>query len=138
MKTFKYKNETWTVENNIIRDPNGVEIYVNPDEQYIQTQKRKTHALWNGYLFIYCGVQRIRQHILLAAFYLVSDDKYVGGLNMDDFVVHHINHKKTDNSIKNLVILTKEEHDWLHGQLKTTNKKQSDLLAEIFEHRCKK
>lgn len=137
MKTFTYKNRTWTVDNNIITDSLGNTLYVNEKANQINSNNKVKHAKWNGYYFTYVGTQRVRQHILLAAFYFVNREDYDNDLNMDKYVVHHINHDKTDNSKENLVLLTLAEHTWLHQTERRENRldTQGKLVEQIIERR---
>ena len=46
--------------------------------------------------------------------HIVAYENHAGERVPDGYVVHHINGIKTDNSPKNLVMLTREEHTILH------------------------
>lgn len=93
----------------------------NPNFKGLTTSK-------NGYLFEYCPDHpfaiggRVRQHRLIAERYLelteynsieIDGKRYL----RQDFDVHHINGVKTDNRICNLMILSREDHTFLHNKI---------------------
>lgn len=97
--------------------------------------RKQLSPLWKGdkvivddYVYVYVGEShpfsvmngRIREHRLLAEKYLMEDwqsvtingNKYLS----PQFEVHHVNHKKDDNRLENLMIVTKEEHMRIHQE----------------------
>ncbi len=49
------------------------------------------------------------------------------------YIVHHIDGETFNNSIKNLYICTKEEHDWIHGeQIRKKRKFENSKQIDIF------
>lgn len=68
----------------------------------------------NGYIMVYapdhphCDSQGyVRQHRLVV-------EDHLNRLLEKDEIVHHLNHKRNDNRIENLRIMTKQDHDKYH------------------------
>lgn len=55
----------------------------------------------------------VHRYIAYYFIYLPNEEKYP--LGFADYVVHHKDENKRNNAIDNLKILTKEEHDKIHG-----------------------
>jgi hypothetical protein len=49
-------------------------------------------------------------------------------LSDKDHVIHHKNKCKTDNRIENLQIVTRQEHERIHGRLTLTDQEVRDIL----------
>lgn len=72
-----------------------------------------TSENWNGWIY---------EHI-----YIMSE--YIGRPLKENEVVHHLDENKSNNKLENLVLLTAEEHNKLHGMLyKSTNDKTSEYI----------
>ena|SRR3990167_209183 len=68
----------------------------------------------NGYIMIYNPAHPkhdqqgyVREHRLVM-------EKYLGRYLEKSEIIHHLNHKRDDNKLENLVIMNKKDHDELH------------------------
>lgn len=75
---------------------------------------------WVGHDHPFARQGRIREHRLIAERELMEDwqSVEVNGVKYlsPEFEVHHINHKKDDNRVENLMIVTKDEHMRIHQE----------------------
>ena len=62
---------------------------------------------------------------------MIVMEKHIGRYLKPDEVVHHINRNKRDNSIQNLLLMTKSTHRSLHGRENPVPKQHLDKLPEI-------
>ena len=69
--------------------------------------------------------------------HIVAYENHAGERVPDGYVVHHINGIKTDNSPKNLVMLTREEHTILHHVGKKRSKETKAKLSSWAKERLK-
>ncbi len=59
----------------------------------------------------------------------IRDLEYENSVN-EKFITHHINFKKLDNSIKNLVRMSNSEHSAYHGKLAEKNLQRPDVVEK--------
>jgi hypothetical protein len=62
--------------------------------------------------------------------HIIAYEKHNGVRVPSDFIVHHINGIKTDNSPENLVMMTREEHNILHHTGKKRSKETKNKISE--------
>lgn len=70
----------------------------------------------------------LHRQIAYNEIYLQNKDMYP--LPFSKYVVHHIDGDKRNNNISNLIIVTQEEHEKLHGILKPMTWKQKKQRAD--------
>ena len=89
-------------------DPN------DPTKVFSKTNLRFKKILINnrGYYFIRAGKGTLYLHIML------YESIYKYHFDKDKYELHHISGNKSQNTLQNLVLLTKEEHKKLHNELK--------------------
>lgn len=119
MKSFKYRDLIWYVEDGIIHTPcEGIDLYVDVENGRLRKSNRELRGLWNDYLFVQLGRPRYYSHILLACYYetMRRDDDSSFQFKQTD-VVHHIDMDKHNDKQSNLVILSRSGHNWLHRAL---------------------
>lgn len=67
-----------------------------------------------GYILVYCPTHHLaNKHGFVLEHRLVAEQKYGREIKKDE-VVHHIDGNKTNNSIDNLVIVSRAEHMEIH------------------------
>lgn len=72
---------------------------------------KKRNSIWEdskGYLQRYIAGKNVRVHRHIV-------EQHLGRKLLNIEVVHHINGNKKDNSIENLLVMTKRDHDNLHN-----------------------
>lgn len=91
-----------------IRNLNGYKVIYKEGHPNSMTSEN-----WNGWIY---------EHI-----YLMSE--HIGRPLNEDEVVHHLDENKSNNKLENLVLLTAEAHNKIHGMLyKSTNKNNSKCV----------
>ena len=73
--------------------------------------------------------------------------RYYHGEIPNDYIVHHIDHNPKNNAIENLLIMTRKDHQSLHGKSKNAlfagrnlkqNEKAKYIVPEIVPHKIVK
>ena len=99
-----------------------------------------------GYILEYCeghpkpfdkynkGTRVLQHRIIIERNYDKFPSKYFEEINgwvvlKDEYIVHHINHIKTDNRLENLIIMLKSEHTFLHNK---NNDIERDVKGRII------
>lgn len=71
----------------------------------------------SGYIMVRCdGHPRALKEGQYVFEHVIVMEKHLGRYLTDNEVVHHKNHKRDDNRIENLQLMTKKEHSKLHGE----------------------
>ena len=91
-------SDLWVIEEQ-------VETKISTPVSYIQNEKKLTYIDENGY-------RRFRDSNMLFHRWLM--EKYIGRKLKWYEVVHHIDRRKLNNSIENLQVMTREEHNKIH------------------------
>ena len=111
----------------------GKSEYFKGENNHQYGLKGNLNATWKsdrkvsryGYIQVRCldhpfrdGADFVFEHRLVAEKYLLNDDNSViidGKRYLSpEYIVHHINHNRQDNRVKNLEVMTKSEHSRLH------------------------
>lgn len=67
-----------------------------------------------GYVQAYCPLHPKAHSDGYVMLHTVVMEQHIGRYLIDDEVVHHINHDRTDNRIENLMLMKKREHMSMH------------------------
>jgi protein-arginine kinase activator protein McsA len=79
------------------------------------TQWKGGRTKHNGYIYVYAPNHPFAENKGYVFEHRLVIEKYIGRYLTQNEVVHHINHIKDDNRIKNLMLLTRTEHIKLDG-----------------------
>ena len=78
---------------------------------------KKKHA--RGYILVYCPSHPFATRDGYVFEHILAYEKYHNCIvDRKQFVIHHINGNKEDNSKENLLLMTNKEHMILHGKLR--------------------
>ena len=92
-------------------------------------KKAADHYKWNSALFDSMGYRLVRlgcEHPLADPNGYAREHRVVleaAGIDTVGKIIHHKNGDRTDNRFSNLEVMTKAEHNRIHNQNKTRNKK---------------
>lgn len=107
---FARKNKEFSLEN--FKDG-----YVNNDGRFMVYYPKSKRSYRNGYI--------LRSIAAYELYHNISIDK--------NYDIHHLNNNKLDDSIENLIKLSRDDHNYFHAQLK---RKKS--LVEFTCKNCEK
>ena len=79
---------------------------------------RPKYADENGYFRWVDNNKLVHRDIAYSQIYVPNEEAYPNAFS--DYVVHHIDHDKKNNTVPNLQIVTQKEHEEIHGIDKTS------------------
>ena len=98
-------------------------------------KKPEDHPAWKGGLLFHKGYMWIHRkgdpkanrHGYMKRFHAVLEDFYGRGIIMPGYVVHHVNHNKTDDRLINLALMTNSDHSKLHWRERKCSSNQNNI-----------